>query len=246
MNCYNGESFLRKSLNSIKKQSYKNWELIFYDNCSTDKSKNILKTFKDKRIKYFKSNKFLRLYDARNKAINKAQGEYLGFLDTDDTWSKDKLKYQINFLKKNKSDILYTNYYINNEKKKTKYLKSNYNLPDGYITQSLLNDYCIGILTTLINKKVFKKIKFNYKLEIIGDFDFFVRSSIKYKINSINKPLATYRFHSNNLSQIKLQLYIEELESWIRANNNQLKKFNLIKFKIYLIKLQIKKFFNFF
>ena len=53
MNCYNGEQYLRKSLLSIINQTYKNWELIFWDNCSTDQSKKIFKTFKDKRLKYY-------------------------------------------------------------------------------------------------------------------------------------------------------------------------------------------------
>ena len=58
MNCHNGEKFLKKSLNSVIKQTYKNWELIFYDNQSIDKSKEILNGFKNKKIKYFRSKKY--------------------------------------------------------------------------------------------------------------------------------------------------------------------------------------------
>ena len=61
MNCYNGENYLDESLNSVINQTYKNWELIFYDNCSTDKSVTILEKYKDKRIKYFKSKKKINL-----------------------------------------------------------------------------------------------------------------------------------------------------------------------------------------
>ena len=79
MNCHNGEKFLTESLKSVKNQTYKNWELIFYDNCSTDKSKNIIKNFSDKRVRYFKSQKILKLYHARNKAIEKSKGKYICF-----------------------------------------------------------------------------------------------------------------------------------------------------------------------
>ena len=58
MNCHNGEKYLNQSVNSIINQSYKNWELIFFDNKSKDKQKKILKRFKDKRIKYYKSKVF--------------------------------------------------------------------------------------------------------------------------------------------------------------------------------------------
>ena len=69
MNCHNGEKFLTESLKSVKNQTYKNWELIFYDNCSTDKSKNIIKNFSDKRVRYFKSQKILKLYTLEIKLL---------------------------------------------------------------------------------------------------------------------------------------------------------------------------------
>ena len=100
MNCHNGEKFLRQSIKSVLHQSYKNWELIFYDNCSSDNSKQIIKNFKDKRIKYLHSKIFLNLYHARNKAIQNTKGKYITFLDTDDWWEKNKLKKQIDFVKK--------------------------------------------------------------------------------------------------------------------------------------------------
>ena len=99
MNCHNGEKYLQQSLNSLLIQSYNNWELIFYDNCSTDNSALILKRYRDKRIKYFKSNKKLNLGLARKKALEKARGKLITFLDTDDLWKKInficKLRYLI-------------------------------------------------------------------------------------------------------------------------------------------------------
>ena len=74
MNCHNGEKYLRESINSVMSQSYKNWELIFWDNNSNDNSKKVLLNFKDKRIKYFYSKSFLNLYHARNLAIKKSKG----------------------------------------------------------------------------------------------------------------------------------------------------------------------------
>ena len=98
MNCHNGEKYLKESVRSVINQSYKNWELIFWDNVSTDNSKEIVESFIDKRIKYFCSKKFTNLYEARNLAIEKASCNYIAFLDTDDKWSADKLEKQINFL----------------------------------------------------------------------------------------------------------------------------------------------------
>ena len=100
VNCFNGEKFLKNSINSILNQTYKNFEIIFFDNFSSDNSAKIIKSYKDRRIKYYRSKKNLNLYNARNLAIKKAKGKYVSFLDTDDWWNKNKLLEQINFLKK--------------------------------------------------------------------------------------------------------------------------------------------------
>ena len=102
MNCYNGEKYLTESLNSLLKQTYQNWELIFWDNISSDNSKKIFEKYKDERFKYFLSDRHMVLYGARNLAIKKAKGEFLAFLDTDDIWLKNKLDLQVKlFLNKN-------------------------------------------------------------------------------------------------------------------------------------------------
>ena len=92
MNCYNGEKYLDKSIKSVLGQTYKNWELIFWDNNSSDNSYKIFKKFKDKRLKYFRSKSYQKLYQARNEAIKKCKGQYITFIDTDDWWLKTKLK----------------------------------------------------------------------------------------------------------------------------------------------------------
>ncbi len=246
MNCHNGQQYLKYSLKSIFNQTYKNWELIFWDNLSTDGSKKILDQFRDKRVKYYKSKKFISLYKARNLAISKAKGKYISFLDTDDLWKKNKLFDQVKILQKNKKvDIIYSNYYLKNENNNKKYLMYKRRLPSGYITQNLLNDYQIGILTVLLKKKIFKKLKFNSSYSIIGDFDFFVKASSNNEILSIQKPLAIYRVHKNNLSSKKLDLYLSEVKKWIKENNNKnkFKKYNLREIKKFHLKLKIKNFF---
>lgn len=245
MNCHNGERYLEESLKSIICQTYKNWELIFFDNCSKDKSKKIVEKFNDKRIKYYKSEKFVDLYEARNLAIEKSNGKYIGFLDTDDLWTCDKIEKQISFLKKNSQyKIVYSNYFIKDEKNKNSFIKYNSLLPSGLITQKLLDSYCIGILTVFLEKDFFKNYFFRNSLNIIGDFDFFINLSQKFEIGSIQEPLATYRIHKNNFSSRKIDLYKKELQLWIKNNEKNLlsQNLNLRNQKILLFKLKIKNF----
>ena len=243
MNCYNGEAFLNEAINSITKQTFENWELIFFDNNSKDNSEKIVKSFKDSRIKYFKSDRLLNLYDARNLAVKKTNGDYISFLDTDDMWTKDKLEKQINFIKKNSNyKILYSNYYVlkNNEKQ----IMYKNEFPSGVINQKLLDFYGIGINTAFLDKSIFDQYNFKKDLNIIGDFDFFIQTSKKFQIGYISDPLTFYRIHENSFTKKNYKMYINELSNWIRENEKTLLKnnYSLKKQKFYVIKLKIKSF----
>ena len=245
VNCYNGEKFLKECLDSIINQTYKNWEIIFWDNLSTDKSKTILNSYLKYSIKYFQSEKFLKLYNARNLAISKASGKYICFLDVDDFWEKDKIESQVKFLEENqKYQMVYSNYYTLNQFKKKKFIQNNFILPSGKITSELLKKYTIGILTTLLKRNIFENQEFNEKYEIIGDFEFFIKISKKINIGCIQKPLANYRIHDENYSKKKIDIYIKELREWIKLNKKEFSKdgLNIFNQKILLFKLTIKKY----
>ena len=178
-------------------------------------------------LKYFKSQKFTSLYKARNLAIKKTKGKFLCFLDTDDWWLPSKLKRQIEIFKKKRYlNFVYSNFYQYNENLKKKYLFHNTKLPNGLITQDLLDNYKIGILTVMIKKRLFKKLKFNEKFNIIGDFDLFTRVSINNEIDCIQNPLAFYRIHNNNYTQKNLSIYNKELKIWIKTSGKTFVKLN--------------------
>ena len=115
LNCYNGEKYLHKSLKSVKNQTYKNWELVFWDNKSTDNSKEIFKSFLKKNFRYFMSQKHTSLYEARNLAIQKAKGQFIAFIDSDDTWNKDKLTLQMKYFKDKEVAVVYGNLWLKKE-----------------------------------------------------------------------------------------------------------------------------------
>jgi glycosyltransferase involved in cell wall biosynthesis len=243
MNCRNGEKYLKKSLKSVISQTYSNWELIFFDNCSKDRSKKILKEFKDKRIKYFKSKKILKLYEARNAAISKSKGKFITFLDTDDWWINSKLSKQIKIMLRNKKiNIIYSNLYIFNQKKNFSFLYFNKIMPSGKITQFLLNDYKIAILTIMLKKKIFKDNHFNKNYNIIGDLDFFINLSLREKFYCMQEPLAYYRQHNENFSK-KIDIFTKELDHWSKKNFKKFTKlnFSLKRFKYFYYKIKFKK-----
>ena len=95
MNCHNGEAFLNEAIQSVLKQKYKKWEMIFWNNNSTDNSEKVFKSYRDKRLRYYFRKKKVSLYKSRNSAIKKAKGEFIAFLDVDDIWFPNKLSLQV-------------------------------------------------------------------------------------------------------------------------------------------------------
>ena len=98
INCFNGEKYLSETIKSVIGQTYENWELIFWDNQSTDNSREIFEKFDDNRLNYFYADSHTTLGQARNLAIAKSKGEWIGFLDTDDLWHKTKLEKQTSII----------------------------------------------------------------------------------------------------------------------------------------------------
>lgn len=250
MNCHNGAAYLEESLTSILKQSYKQWELIFFDNKSDDNSKKIFLSFKDKRLKYFYSSKFINLYRARNLAIEKSKGQFIAFLDTDDLWVKDKLEKQIKKMKHDNTNFLYSNYYIKNNNKVIVAFKKK--KPEGFITNKLIGLNFIGILTVIFKKEILikHKIKFNNTYNIIGDFDYFVHLSKRIRFSYLHEPLAIYRVHKKNFSLLNTDLYLKELTMWQKMNKKKFKKEIFQKFilnrkyitiKVHIINRRYKK-----
>ena len=179
VNCFNGEKYLNECLNSILSQSYKNYEVIFWDNQSTDKSKFIFLDIKDNRFKYFSDNEHVTLYGARNKALKVTTGKYVTFIDVDDMWYPDKLEKQVKVMEKNSEiGFCYSGFKFLSEKSKKLYSAyNNKNLKSGYICSHLIKNYNVGILTLMVNKSIVNKnqIKFDERFSIMGDLDFVFR-----------------------------------------------------------------------
>lgn len=109
---YNCEKLIKKTIQCVIEQTYKNWEMILVDDCSTDGSADIIKNImkKEKRIKYYKLEKNSGAAVARNKALAISQGRFIAYLDSDDLWKKEKLEKQRKFMLDNEIGFCCTDY----------------------------------------------------------------------------------------------------------------------------------------
>ena len=151
MNCLNGEQYLKQAMDSVFKQTYDDWEVIFFDNASTDNSAAIAKSYGE-RVRYFKSQTTYPLGKARNLAINETKGEFIAFLDCDDIWLPQKLEKQVALLKKDSEvALVFSDMMIFDGSKDIYQYLGGHKAQRGNIFRELLVNYFIGIVLSLIH-----------------------------------------------------------------------------------------------
>jgi len=218
VNCYNGEKFLSGALESIISQTYSNWEVIFWDNQSSDKSAEIFKGYVDPRFRYFCSPKHTKLYEARGMAFKHVRGRLLAFLDVDDIWSPDKLFRQVPLFEDPEVGMCCGNFMVENQNtnKSWEYFKST--RPSGYVLDELLKDFYVGLLTLMVRVDAIKGFDpiFDPRYHIIGDFDLVFKLAHEWKLGCLQQVVACYRIHGANETSLRSQLQVEELDSWLK------------------------------
>ena len=232
MNCHNGESYLRDSITSVLSQTYKNWELVFWNNKSNDKSKKIFFEFQDGRLKYFESKKYTMLGEARNNALKECNGEFISFLDVDDWWQNDKLYQQIKLLKSDEDiKFNFSNYWFVDQRNKEKIsLYSKKKSYSGYLTNYLLKKYDVGISTVIFKKEIINKMSKPFEDDsYFCDFNLFMNLSIKYKFHYEEKPLTYYRWHAKNFTHNNFNRYASEMNK-LSSSFKKFESFENFKF----------------
>ena len=230
INCFNSETYLAEAINSALFQKYEYTELILIDNHSTDRTSNIIKSYIDSRIKYYKTPYFMPLGMARNFALSKANGEFIAFLDSDDLWVYDKLFLQHQFFIKNKKcDFIYSNYkflYDSTQKSKLAFAKEQ---PEGYIFKSLVKNYNIAISTVIIRSIALNNLThlFSDNYSQIEEFDLFARLLYKTTAAYIHKPLAFYRIHQQMNTLLFPEKGIHEYRTLLDSFKNMDPNFEL-------------------
>lgn len=230
---YKKKEYIAQTINSIIKQSYKNFELILiYDD--PDKSdlrhvKKILKNIKRKKIIINNINIGAGL--SRNLGILKAKGSYISFIDSDDIWKKDKLNNQLLFMLNNKIEFCYTSYSIINKKNSIiKFIKAKKNID----YKDLIKSCDIGLSTVMLKKKLLKKTKFT-KITTKEDFILWLKLSKKnIKMVGLDQKLVLWRKLDNSLSSSIFQRVKDAFYVY-----NTFLKFNLIKTTYHIFLMSI-------
>lgn len=205
--CYNAESTIVQTIESVVNQTYQNWEMLIVDDFSSDNSAEIIKNYasKDNRIKYFKTNKPSGSPSLpRNIGIENAKGKFIAFLDADDLWLPDKLKKQVIFMEENAVNLSYSYY----EKMSWNEDRNNRLIKTRPLTtyKSILKSNSIPCLTSMITRSAIGETRFKQIPQ--EDFCFWLDILKKgYVAYNMCESTALYRVSKDSRSSNKLDMF---------------------------------------
>jgi len=232
---YNKNEFLEEAINSIIKQSYKNWYLYIIDDCSKDNSWSIIEQFSNlQNIRRIKLSKNMGPSFCRNYGMRLSKSKYISFIDSDDIWTLNKLEKQIPFMEKNKLDFTYTDYIPFFEKNLKKKFKKKTNLKDSFNFNTFTKNSSINTTTMIIRRSVLQTIRFK-KIKIMEDYLFkcqLMKNNITAK--KLDENLAYYRILEESRSSKRFKNIF-----WLWHINKKYNKFNFIENLISIISISI-------
>lgn len=205
MPCYNAANFIGDSIDSVIQQTYANWELIIVDDGSRDNSLEVIKKYAalDSRVRYIVCPKPSGgPATPRNLGIDNAKGRYIAFLDSDDIWTPDKMKTQVDLIQKGGYVVVYCNYYsmdeegVVREKTRVEPEKCDYN--------KLLHYNCIGCSEAMYDKTLAPSARFKQ----IGHEDYLFWLHVMQnggEAKNTNKTQLHYRERNGSVSSNKVR-----------------------------------------
>lgn len=220
INCLNGEDFLEEAIDSVLKQTFKNWELVLFDDRSTDRSAEIFNSYNDPRFHYILAERRMDLTPAREEAIKLTSGEWIAFLDQDDVWLPNKLEQQLKLLESPGADKVGLIYgrakrfgYIDSGKDFDHHFEGKA-LPeyDIFDTLSKVANF-IPMSSTMIRRSAFEEIKPAPKnVRLCPDYYFWMSISHQWHVRAVQDTCCLYRVRGNDFTAANgIQVFTEFL-----------------------------------
>ena len=206
INVRNGASTLREALESVRWQTFDDWELIVWDDRSTDDSAQIVAQFKDPRIRYFLSPEQTSLGRARSDAIRHATGAWLAFLDQDDIWLPRKLEKQM-ALVDDTVGLIYgrtVRFYPSGLERDYDQAHEFTPLPEGNIFTQLFTDSCFIAMSSAVFRRAAVEAIGGIPdaIQVVPDYWLYVAVARRYPVRAVQEPVCRYRMHSANMSRL--------------------------------------------
>lgn len=216
MNVRNGATTLREAIDSVRAQTFHGWELIVWDDHSSDESAAVVHSYGDPRIRYFLSPEDASLGKARNDALQNARGDWLAFLDQDDLWLPGKLEKQL-ALPSDDVGLIYgrtIRFYPSGFERDYDHAHEYEALPEGDIFTRLFTESCfIAMSSAMFRRTAVVDIGgIAPEIQIIPDYYLYVAVAHRFRVRAVQEAVCRYRVHPGSMSQTRaLEMHREAL-----------------------------------
>ena len=215
--CYNGARYLRETLDSIIAQTFKDWELVFINDGSTDATGSIIEDYiRRGHPIIYRSRENRGLGYSRNEAIRCSQGQYLAFVDADDLWMPEKLEKQINLLLRTPhAGLVFCDVIFFDEDGRLYQAYKDRKPPINNFFRNLLSlNFQLNVETVIVRKACLDSLEewFDPRFCMIEDHDLFSRVAYSWAVAYVDEPLAKGRIHRDSLSHSRPHLWPKERE----------------------------------
>jgi glycosyltransferase involved in cell wall biosynthesis len=212
---YNRARLIINAINSILNQTFKDYEIIIVDDCSSDNTREVIQGYSLTNLKYIINEHNYGAAVSRNIGIKNSSGEYIAFLDSDDEWEPTKLEKQYNVLKNSGEEVgvVYTASYQKKKNELIPYLPYKWvTIKEGYIFNELLRNNYIDTPAVLVKKSVFDDVgNFDETFRCLEDYDLFLRVSKKYEFRFVSEYLLISNIFADGLNMRNLSANAEML-----------------------------------
>lgn len=200
MNAYNSADYLQETLDTVKLQTFGDYEIVFWDNASTDATGQIAQSFGD-RLRYFRAEQTTPLGEARNQALQQVRSPLVAFLDCDDLWEPDKLALQVELFRKNERvGLVCTDTIMFDGKRDLNRVFDGSTPARGHVFAELIQRQWISMSSSMIRMSALRALSewFDPQLSLCEEADVFYRIAKDWELDYVNAPLTRWRVHGVN------------------------------------------------
>ncbi len=222
MNCLNSSKYLREAIDSVMKQTFDDFEIVFWDNCSTDSSPEIARSYGEK-LRYFRGDKIVCLGAGRNLAITQARGEFIAFLDCDDLWEPEKLERQVALFDANpRVGLVTTDTVMFDGDHVLRHVFKGAQPGRGKVFAELMLRQWITMSSAIVRREALQGLTpgsewnggwFDESLNVCEEADVFYRIAHDWELDYVDAPLTKWRVHSSSTTFSHLEQFSVEIRA---------------------------------
>ena len=238
MNVFNGAEYVREALESVRAQTFGDWEIIFWDNASTDATPGIAAAYADSRLRYFRQPEATSPARARELAIREARGEWLAFIDHDDVWLPDKLERQMALVADDPDVAIMYGRAVSlgsrREEVDFDHRREFGPLLQGDIFTQLFTDSCfIQMSSVMLRRAAVAQVGgIPESIEVISDYYLYLELTRLYRARAVQGVVSRYRLRPNSLTHSAAwRMHVETMQMVERWAHTVEPKLAAIRFR---------------